>query len=679
MKQTDANIKIDGVLEQCWEPADIATGFSSTYPHERECSTESTLVRILQDRENIYLFVQCFLKNVELLIQTGSNEDFFVVYLDPFLSRTTSYYFRVFASGRYDDGIIRDDGRTSDDTWDGVWSKAVKIFNDYYSIEMQIPFKAIRFNKANRQWGINFKRYIGYLKESDYWVHVTQKEGNLVSKYGVLRNVYPQSGVYNVEIYPGINLAYRKENEEKIVKASGSLDIKYDLTSTTALNITLYPDFAQIEADPFTLNLSRYPLGVAEQRPFFVEGKEIFALAKFGSGLNIYNPLEIFHSRQIGKPINNQPVPIIGGIKITSKSKQFNWGFLGAYTDSLDTESKKLFTVLRAQKKVFQSSDIGFILDVMLADKNLYNYALGFDAAYRRGFNQFALQGDVSDYSRKYGWAFNYGGKVLIHELMFMNSLSVISDSFDVSEIGYVPWIGEKKMTFLIGHYKTFSKGLLRESFIGPGVILSQESTESNHVSKIINFVINPTFINNWVLFTEFDYGTKHEMNTEYAYKEAKTSVWVDGVRYSANIYNLINYTYNYYRNYLAYQNSVSLFIKYSITNKFSVSLSLHKWIEWDTLGYICNVTSTVTPRIEYKITKDIMLNFFNEFVYADHDILSLPQDFLSSRVGLLISWNYSPKSWIYLTANANTDDQFLKKIFQKQIVIIKLKHLFNF
>ncbi|GAI77788.1 unnamed protein product [marine sediment metagenome] len=223
--------------------------------------------------------------------------------IDTFGSKTTAYYFQVFASGIFQDGWVLDNGRTFDDSWEGVWYRAVKLYDDRFEVEIKIPFKSIRYKKGLVKWGITFVRYTAHNREVVCWNEFLQKEGVLISKYGTLTGINPQATGYYFELYPEGYLRYDKDwvKDTTKFKPSMSLNFKWDLTPQTTLNATVYPDFAQIESDPFELNLSRYPTYLDERRPFFLEGKEIFRMADFGD-MGFFDPLEIFYSRKTGKP-----------------------------------------------------------------------------------------------------------------------------------------------------------------------------------------------------------------------------------------------------------------------------------------------------------------------------------------------------------------------------------------
>ncbi|MGB9721991.1 MAG: DUF5916 domain-containing protein [bacterium] len=320
---------IDGYIEEVWQNADSVYDFVQYMPYENREASEKTVVYILQDPSNLYIAFCCWTKNRKPEAHLIGGEDWVCLYLDTFNNKTTAYFFRITASGIKEDGIILDDGRQFDLSWEGVWYSAVKCYNDRYEVEIKIPFKSIRYGKGISEWGINFRRFIPINQETDFWALPSQREGLRVSKFGTLRGINPKTFGHYLELYPeGIFRYENYTNTDKEFLPKISFNIKWDITSQSTINTTIYPDFAQIESDPYTLNLTQYPIYLSEHRPFFVEGSEIFRMANFEDGADFYQPLTIFYSRLIGKSLNGKPVPIIGGLKFTSKALDWNTGFL---------------------------------------------------------------------------------------------------------------------------------------------------------------------------------------------------------------------------------------------------------------------------------------------------------------------------------------------------------------
>jgi len=676
---------IDGIIEDIWKTADSAYNFIQFDPYEKSIPTEKTVVYVLQDRENLYIAFQCYAEKHKPTAVLTADEDDIRIGIDPFGSKSTAYYFQVYASGIINDGWILDDGRNFDDSWDGVWFRAVKVYDDRFIVEVKIPFKSLRYKKGLDKWGITFARYIASNRETDCWNEFLQREGVLVSKYGKLKGIRPQATGYYFELYPEGFVRYDKiEKEKGKVKPSLSMNFKWDLTPQITLNATVYPDFAQIEADPFTLNLSRYPIYLDERRPFFLAGKDIFRMSDFGEHKGFFDPLNIFYSRRIGKSIDGQVTPIIGGLKLTSKAENWNLGVLGAYTDEykdIDSliEPRRLFVVLRSRRRAFENSHIGVLLSGTTVGRNEYNYALGLDGVYRKGMNQFILQTAASDKNGKMGWAVTSGYFGMIKKFLTIASAEVVQDSFDVSDIGYVPWAGRKKFVLLSGPYRNYPKGFLRELYISPGIVVIQEPGDSN-CSKLGILEINPNFRNQFGFDLSFTAGPYYQADTNYFYKELNLSVWGKILGNHINFGGNYAYTYNYSRDFLAYRGSHWLSYRYSIIPKMSISLSSNLWVEWDTLNTIIAITPRLTPRINIRMNADMSLDIFNEFVFTTPGTNFSEGEWLTNRFGFLFSWNFRPKSWIYIAINdyrVRNDEGILQ--IENQIGAIKAKYLMYF
>ncbi|NOR17198.1 hypothetical protein GQ543_05755 [candidate division WOR-3 bacterium] len=685
VRYTDTAPRIDGVIEEIWQAADSAYDFVQFEPYEKTEPTEKTVVYVLQDKENLYFAFRCYAEKHKPTSCLTADEDDVRMGIDTFGSKTTAYYFLVYASGIKSEGWILDNGRTLDDSWEGVWYRAVKLYDDRFEVEIKIPFKSIRYKKGLDEWNIIVGRYIAHNREIDMWKEFSQKEGVLISQYGTLKGVNPQTTGYYFELYPEAYLRHDKyEGEEGEYKPSISLNFKWDVTPQTTINATVYPDFAQIESDPFELNLSRYPIYLDERRPFFLEGKDIFRMADFGD-MGFFDPLEIFYSRKIGKLVKNDAVPIIGGLKLTNKSESWDIGALGAYTDEyVDTlngidEPNQWFGVLRAKRSVFENSDIGMLFSGTMIDEDNYNYAFGLDGVYRKGANQFIVQGAVSDKSEKRGWALNSGYFGYIKNFVMFASAQAIHDSFDVSDIGFVPWAGQKKLLIMSGPYKQFQKGFIRDYFIAPGINVIQEPGNTNW-STIGVTEINTHFRNNWGFDFNVGAGPYYEADTNYFYRTINLSVWGNLFGNYINFGGDYTYTYNYLRGFLAYQGSNRFSYSYSIIPQLSIGLASYLWVEWDTRNTIVAMWPMFRPRIDIKFNADISLTVFNEIVTQMPGTDFNETELLSNRFGLLFSWNFLPKSWLYVALNDYREKGELGSLDpQYRIGAIKAKYLIYF
>ena len=682
---TEIAPKIDGVIENIWQDADSVYDFVQFEPYEKAEPNERTVVFVLQDKENLYFAFRCYAQKHKPTACLTEDEDDVRIGIDPFNSKNTAYYFQVFGSGLFYDGWILDDGRTYDNSWEGVWYHAVKIYDDRFEVEIKIPFKSIRYKKGLDQWGIGFGRYIAASRETDCWNEYFQFEGVLVSKFGALKGIRPQITGYYFELYPEGYVRYDQyHGEDDKIKPRASLNFKWDLTPQTTLNATAYPDFAQIESDPFTLNLSRYPTYLEERRPFFLEGQEIFRMSNFGEDMDFFEPINIFYSRRIGKSMNGDAVPIITGVKLTNKSEYWNLGVMSAYTDEYSVNDTVLqprrgFGVLRTKHRVFKNSELGMLFSGAMAGKDNYDYALGLDGVWRKGVTQLIAQGVVSDKNTKRGWAVASGFCDLIGNFYTFVSGSVVSDSFDVSDIGFVPWPGQKQFLLMSGPYKNFPEGFIRDLYIAPGLSLDQEPGNINW-SKVGMLEINPNFRNNWGLDFMVRGGPYYEADTNYLFRSFHLIVW-------GNLYGQIlnggvdySYSYNYRRGYLANQGANWLTYNYSIIPQLSMGLNSNLWIEWDTHNAIVAMTPRVRPQVTVRFDAYVNLSIFSELVMEAPGTDLGATDLLSNRIGMLFSWNFKPKSWLYLAVNDYRERDVTGSLQpQYTISAIKVKYLIYF
>jgi hypothetical protein len=676
---TEDTPEIDGVIEELWEISDSAYDFVQSIPYEKKPPNENTVVYVLQDDENLYFAFRCYAKEHPPIACFTGNEDYIKIGIDPFGSRNTAYYFTVYASE------IRDDGRREDDSWDGVWYRAVKLYNRRFEVEVKIPFKSIRYKKGLNKWGIQFVRFIAEKRETDYWTEVLQIEEFMVSKFGKLKGIKPYSTGYYFELFPEGFLRYDKIREEEgKFKPRLSLNFKWDLTSEATLTATTFPDFAQIEADPFELNLGQYPTYLDERRPFFLEGKEIFRMSDFGEGMGFFKPLDIFYSRKVGRSIDGEVIPIIGGLKFTNKSEKWNIGALTVYTDEYSEndvviEPRRGFGALRLKHKVLDNSDVGMLFSGTILDKHNYNYAVGIDGVYRKEVSQLIIQSALSDKNGKKGWAVSSGYFGWIGKFMSIINAEVVQDSFDVSGMGYVPWTGRQKFLFLSGPFKTYQKGFLMNLFWGPAIMAVKEPGNPNW-SKVIGIMINPNFRNDWGFNVEATAGSYYEVDTNYFHRDLSCSVWGNGPKYTINFGVDYRYSYNYWRGFLAYQGSNWITYYYSVTPQVSLILNANLWIEWDPANTLIATTSMLTPRIEYRINADMKIAIFNEFVVTMPRMNFSETELLSNRLGVLFSWNFKPKSWLYIALNDyRTQNETGDLELRNQIGAIKVKYLLYF
>ena len=222
--------------------------------------------------------------------------------------------------------------------------------------ELEIPFSTLKFpNQDIQVWGINFERKMRRKNEQVMWQGWSRDyEIEMVSHAGTLTGLEGISGGHLLEFKPYVLGGAQKSNAEKtehVIKMG--VDINYLLTSNLKLNLTVYPDFAQIESDRLRINLTRFSLYYPEKREFFLENRDAFDFTLGKSG-------QVFYSRRIGIK-DGEEIPIIGGVRLTGKEGGTEIGVLSMQTAETDIEKSTNYSVVRVKQDIWEQSYIGII------------------------------------------------------------------------------------------------------------------------------------------------------------------------------------------------------------------------------------------------------------------------------------------------------------------------------
>jgi hypothetical protein len=302
--KTLQSIKIDGNLgETAWQEAPEATGFIKTFPTFGEASSKQSVVKLLYDDVAVYIAAYLYddKKNIrKQLTQRDVLErqdaDVFSVGLDTYHDRQNAFIFQVSAAGVQGDARQSQSGGNNDGfdrSWDAVWESSTRIMADGWIAEIKIPFSAIRFSKKSVQdWGLQFSRFIRSLNEEVYWNPQNPNVDGSVNQWGDLTGLKDITPPLRLSFLPYLSGGTRvsptnKGNVTEFLK-SGGMDVKYGINESFTLDMTLIPDFAQVQSDNVFLNLTPFQVRFEDFRPFFTEGTELF------------NKAGLFYSRRIG-------------------------------------------------------------------------------------------------------------------------------------------------------------------------------------------------------------------------------------------------------------------------------------------------------------------------------------------------------------------------------------------
>jgi len=380
IRTTTEPVVVDGVMnDAAWLEAETAGNFFMVLPMDTSHARVNTEVKMTYDKENIYIIAICHLpvEKTSYMVESLRRDfnflknDNFIFFLDPFNDLTNGYTFGANAAGAQWDGTLYDGGK-ADLAWDNKWVSVVENHDDKWIFEAAIPFKTIRYKKGIAQWGVNFSRLDITAAEKSSWTPIPRQFPTAALAYTgqlVWDQPLPDPGL-NLSIIPyaltGISKDYTLDNKAIFRKEIGA-DAKIALTSSLNLDLTVNPDYSQVEVDKQVTNLDRFELFFPERRQFFLENNDLFG--NFG-----FTNIRPFFSRRIGLG-----VPISFGARLSGNIDK-NWR-IGV----MDMQTKKIketglpaqnFTVMALQRKVFARSNIRMIF----INKQSLNYEPGKDS-----------------------------------------------------------------------------------------------------------------------------------------------------------------------------------------------------------------------------------------------------------------------------------------------------------
>ncbi|MEE2638674.1 MAG: DUF5916 domain-containing protein, partial [Acidobacteriota bacterium] len=387
-------IRLDGQLDEpVYHTVSPLDGFIQQMPDEGVPATEQTEAWIMFDKTNLYVAGRVwdsapapYWVATDLRVHTTQvreNDSFWVAF-DTFNDRRNGVTFYTNSLGAIGDFQITNEGNPNGD-WNPVWDVRTGRFEDGWTVEMEIPFKSLRYRPGPSQvWGVQFRRLIRRKNEQTYLTAVPISVGRRgifrMSDAAMLVGLQVPDGGNRLEVKPyGISGVRTDLTGDPPLRndADGDvgLDVKYGITQNLTADLTYNTDFAQVEVDEQQVNLTRFSLFFPEKREFFLEGRGIFEFARGGGpssrdsalrpvagggGFDPGNAPTLFYSRRIGLE-RGTVVPILGGGRVTGKVGSFDVGALNIQADDevvSDSESTN-FTVVRVKRDLFRRSSVG--------------------------------------------------------------------------------------------------------------------------------------------------------------------------------------------------------------------------------------------------------------------------------------------------------------------------------
>ena len=355
------SIDIDGDLDDDgWNSVAWANDFIEWQPDENTKPEQQTKYKITYDQKFLYVAYRCFDTAPNKIEKRLSRRDSFsgdrvTVIIDSYHDKRTAFAFTVTAAGVKGDEFVSENGDNWDESWNPIWYTASQIDDKGWTAEAKIPFSQLKFGNAQEQrWGLQVARMNFREDERSVWQRIPQDAAGIVSEFGELHgliNIQPQK---QLEIQPFmVNQfdTYPKEGNNPFRDGSdyvlnGGLDAKIGITNDLTLDLTVNPDFGQVEADPGAIALDGFQIFFEEQRPFFIENKNIFDFEFADRNDNV------FYSRRIGRSpqgsvsndnvaFSDSPVnsTILGAAKFSGKTKNgWSLGVLESVTGKMFAE-----------------------------------------------------------------------------------------------------------------------------------------------------------------------------------------------------------------------------------------------------------------------------------------------------------------------------------------------------
>ena len=373
-----APIRVDGILDEPAWQAEPATGFIQAEPDEGLPATEHTHVWVAHGDGNLYVAARLHDAQPGRLVVNDIRKDFddrvqdaFAVILDTFHDRRNGYVFVTNPAGARADRQIANEGREINASWDAIWRVETRRDDEGWTVEMEIPFRSIRSASAGDVWGINFSRRIRRNNQIAFWSAVPRAYGlTRLSLAGTLTGLpVTRSAGRDLRVTPyGLaNTVRGTGNASFDEELQGGADVKWGLTRGLALDVTVNPDFAQVEADEQRVNLTQFSLFFPEKRRFFLENSGLFFMGDQARNTRgnllprVDEDLLPFFSRRIGLTEDGRTQPIRGGARLTGNTAGLQLGAMAMRTGDVEGAPGSDFGVFRARRNVFQSSEIGGI------------------------------------------------------------------------------------------------------------------------------------------------------------------------------------------------------------------------------------------------------------------------------------------------------------------------------
>ncbi len=382
INRTNEKIVVDGLLnEATWQNSEVASDFWMSFPVDDKKAELKTEVQVTYDDNFLYVAAKCYDPN-GYIIQTLKRDanfwsgDGFAFVVDPVNLKTSGFLFGVNPYGVQMEALITGNtgrrgsrGSGMNDDWDNKWYSKTTRSSDHWIAEIAIPFKTLRYEDSKDTWGINFIRSEMSDNSFHTWTNVPVQFRSVDLNYtgGLIWDEAPNKIKGNVAVIPytsgGVFSDFESEPSTTDTDFNIGADAKIAVTSSLNLDVTVNPDFSQVEVDEQVTNLGRFNVRLPEQRLFFLENSDIFS--DFGN-----SPARPFFSRRIGLDGDGNSIPILYGLRLTGNAtKNLRMGLLNMHTRSTDDFLAQNYSAAAVRYRVLDRSVVkAFVLNRQSVD-----------------------------------------------------------------------------------------------------------------------------------------------------------------------------------------------------------------------------------------------------------------------------------------------------------------------
>ncbi len=693
-------LKIDGIVdEKAWADAQLATDFYQVLPMDTSYAKVRTDVKMTYDDKNLYVvFINYdklpgpyMVESLKRDFNFGKNDNN-LLFLDTFDDQTNGFSFGANAMGAQWDGLMFN-GSSISLTWENKWTSEVKYDDEKWVWEFAIPFKTLRYKKGIKRWGINFSRLDLKTTEKSAWAPVPRQfpTASLAYAASLIWDEEPPTATSNISIIPYVLGGISRNQEKKIptdYRRDFGFDAKIGLTSALNMDLTVNPDFSQVEVDQQQINLDRFELFFPERRQFFLENGDLFS--NFG-----YQSLRPFFSRRIGL---NTPIKL--GARVSGKlNKDWRIGLMNMQTGKSDAvPNAQNFGVIALQRQVFARSNIA----VMFVNKQTLDYQSVADKKTINEYNrnlaiEYNLLSQNNAWTGKlmYSKSFSPNAKkddaVLAGNVLYTNKHWSVGLGFETvgsnytAEVGFVPRPDYSKINpqlsylffpkskrvlshgpfAMVTHFftKDFSKETENEKFVAYRINFRKTNNLTAWVSHNYVYLLNrfdPTnfagiFLpqnseHQWNAFG-FDYTSKPQALFTYALAGRYGGFYANGTRLRLN--SEVGYRFQPYV-------AITMSANYNRIN-FEADPVLPKELMNKQYNFWL-----VGPRIDVTFTNKL---FFTNFLQVNNQNKNVN---LNTR----LQWRYSPASDLFLVYT----DNYYSDSFQvrNRALVLKFTYWWN-